>query len=67
MKIGNNVSIKPYCDLYAGEVYEIEEGTDIGARNRIEGNIIIEKQVLFGPDNYIYSTDHCYEKMENYK
>lgn len=63
IKVGNNVSIRPCCDLFAGDTFVIGDNCDIGTRNRIAGNVIIEKSVLFGPDNYICSTDHCYENI----
>lgn len=63
IKIGKGVSIRPGCDLFADKQFEIGDCCDIGTRNRIAGNIIIENSVLFGPDNYICSKDHCYEDV----
>ena len=63
IQLGTNVSIRPYCDLFAGKVFKIDDGCDIGTRNRIAGNVIIEDHVLIGPDNYICSSDHCYEDV----
>ena len=63
IKLGHNVSVRPDCDLFALEVFEIGDSCDIGTRNRIAGNVIIENSVLFGPDNYICSTDHRYEDI----
>lgn len=63
IKLGKDVSVRPYCDLFAGDIFEIGDCCDIGTRNRIAGNVIIEKSVLLGPDNYICSTDHCYENI----
>ena len=63
MTIGRNVSIRPNCDLFAGQKFKIGDNCDIGIRNRIAGDVIIEESVLFGPDNYISSTDHCYEDI----
>jgi len=61
--VKENVSIRKYCDLFAGKYIEIGKGCDIGTRNRIVGNVIIEDYVLFGPDNYICSSDHKYEDV----
>lgn len=54
------MSIRPDVDLFAGNKFEIGDNCDVGVRNRFDGEIIIEDSVLFGPDNYISSTDHCY-------
>ena len=61
--IESYVSIRPDVDLFAAEKIVIGEGSDIGTRNRITGNVIIEKECLFGPDNYISSMDHNYEDI----
>lgn len=37
--------------------------SDIGERNRIDGDVVIGEAVLFGPDNYISSVDHCFEDV----
>lgn len=63
IKFGTNVSIRPDCDLFASNVFEIGDNSDIGTRNRIAGDVIIGKSVLFGPDNYICSKDHCYRDI----
>lgn len=65
--LGRDVQIRPYCDLFAdadGVGIIIGESTDIGIRNRINGNVRIGRSVLLGPDNYISSVDHCYEDIE---
>lgn len=61
IKLGKGVSIRPDCDLFADDFLEIGDRSDIGTRNRIVGNVIIEEDVLFGPDNYVCSTDHAFE------
>lgn len=61
IKFGKNVSVRPYCDLFASEVFEVGDNCDIGTRNRIAGNVIIEDNVLFGPDNFICSYTHTFE------
>lgn len=61
IKLGSGVQIRPDCDLFAGRVFIIDDGCDIGTRNRIVGEVIIEKDVLIGPDNYICSNDHIYD------
>lgn len=60
IRLGQGVQIRPEVDLFAGDVFVIGKGCDIGTRNRIVGNIIIENNVLFGPDNYISSEDHAF-------
>ena len=62
--LGPKVSIRPDCDLFAGSKFVVGSNCDIGTRNRIAGDIIIGDYVLFGPDNYICSTDHCYTDIE---
>ena len=37
--------------------------SDIGERNRIDGDVVIGEAVLFGPDNYISSEDHRFEDI----
>lgn len=37
--------------------------SDIGERNRIDGDVVIGEAVLFGPDNYVSSEDHCFEDV----
>lgn len=63
IELGRNVQIRPDVDLFASDVFIIGEGCDIGTRNRIAGNIIIENSVLFGPDNYICSEDHIFDDV----
>lgn len=64
IKLGKNVSIRPYCDLFAGRVFEIGDNCDIGTRNRIAGNVIIGDNVLIGPDNFICSYTHTYDNPD---
>ena len=64
VELGVGVQIRPDCDLFAGEVFKIGKHCDIGTRNRIVGNVIIEDSVLFGPDNSIASHDHIYTNTE---
>ena len=63
IKLGKNIQIRPDVDLFSGECLKIGNGCDIGTRNRIVGNVIVEDNVLMGPDNYICSHDHCYENI----
>ena len=62
--IGERVSIRPEVDIFVDDKISIGNECDIGTRNRFDGNIIIEDEVLFGPDNYICSKDHNYENIE---
>lgn len=64
IKFGKNVSVRPYCDLFASEVFEMGDNCDIGTRNRIAGNVIIGDNVLFGPDNFICSYTHTFENPD---
>ena len=41
IKLGKDVSVRPYCDLFAGEIFEVGDNCDIGTRNRIAGNVVI--------------------------
>lgn len=63
IKLGKNVSIRPECDLFAGERFQIGDNCDIGTRNRIAGNIVIEDSVLFGPDNFVCSHTHTFDDI----
>ena len=63
IELGKHVQIRPDVDLFAGEVFRLGTGCDIGTRNRIVGNVIIGDYVLFGPDNYICSEDHKYRDI----
>ena len=62
--LGKGVQIRPDVDIFAGEMLVIGDRCDIGTRNRIVGNVIIEPDVLFGPDNFICSSNHVYENPE---
>ncbi len=61
IKLGKDVQIRPDVDLFAGKKMVIGDRCDIGTRNRIAGEVIIESDVLFGPDNYICSSDHVFD------
>lgn len=61
IKLGKNVSVRPYTDLFAGKCLEIGDNCDIGTRNRIAGDVIIGESVLFGPDNFICSYTHTFD------
>lgn len=61
LSVGSEVQIRPNVDLFAGREIVIGDRCDIGVRNRIVGNVIIEPSVLIGPDNYICSCDHVFE------
>ena len=63
IKLGKDVSVRPYCDLFAGDIFEIGDCCDIGTRNRIAGNVIIGESVLLGPDNFICSYTHTYDDL----
>ena len=63
IELGKNVKIRPNCDLFAGSKMVIKDNCDLGERNRLDGNIVIEESVLFGPDNYISSVDHRYSDL----
>lgn len=63
IRLGRACQIRPECDLYALDMIEIGNRCDIGTRNRIVGNVVIEDSVLLGPDNYISFTDHCYQNI----
>ena len=41
--LGKNVAIRPFVDLLAGNNLKIGDGCDIGVRNRISGNVILEE------------------------
>ena len=49
--MGRDVQIRPDVDLFAGKKMAIGDRCDIGTRNRITGDVVIESDVLFGPDN----------------
>lgn len=59
--IGKEVSIRPYVDIFAGNNIIIGDRCDIGTRNRIVGEVVIESDVLFGPDVFMCSSNHVYE------
>ncbi|MGO5416736.1 acyltransferase [Collinsella sp. LCP19S3_B11] len=61
LAIGNDVQIRPFCDLFAGGGgIVLGNRCDIGTRCRLDGNIVLGQAVLLGPDNYISSEDHRY-------
>lgn len=59
----DNVQIRPFCDIYAGDYLVIGSGSDIGTRSRIAGNVIIEDDVLFGPNVFVCRYDHEYRNV----
>ncbi|SEA01017.1 transferase hexapeptide (six repeat-containing protein) [Pseudobutyrivibrio sp. ACV-2] len=65
IELGENVKIRPFCDIFGLKNMVIMDNCDIGTRNRIAGNVVIEKAVLIGPDNYICSYDHCFNDLSN--
>lgn len=62
--MGDGVQIRPDVDIFAGEKLIIGDRCDIGTRNRIVGEIVIESDVLLGMDNYISSSDHIYDNPD---
>lgn len=59
--LGKDVSIRPFCDIFAScDGVKIGDNCDIGTRNRIAGKVIMESNVLTGPDVFICSYDHEY-------
>ena len=63
--LSDGVQVRPGCDLFAGGGgIMVGPRSDIGERNRIDGDVVIGEAVLFGPDNYISSVDHCFEDVE---
>ena len=62
--IGNGVQIRPFCDIYAGDFLRIGSGSDIGTRCRIAGNVVIEENVLLGPNVFVCRYDHDYKDIE---
>ena len=61
--LSDGVQIHPDCDLFAGGGILLGARTDIGERNRIDGDVVVGEAVLFGPDNYISSVDHCFDDV----
>ena len=62
--LADDVQVRPGCDLFAGwQGVTIGARSDIGERNRIAGDVVIGEAVLFGPDNYICSEDHCFSDV----
>ena len=54
--MADDVQVRPGCDLFAGGGgIVVGARSDIGERNRIDGDVVIGESVLFGPDNYISS------------
>jgi len=66
IKLGKNVSIRPYAQIWANSMCVIDEGVDIGERCRFSlcNNIYIGKNVLFSPNVYVTDCDHEYRKVE---
>ena len=62
--LGRGVQIRPDVDLFAGEKLVIGDRCDIGTRNRFSGTIVLESDVLLGPDNFICSENHDYENID---
>lgn len=62
--LGKNIFIRSNTDLFANENIFIGNNCDIGVRNRIVGDVVIEDNVLIGPNNYIASVDHEYRDVQ---
>ena len=64
LTLEDDVQVRPHCDLFVGgNGLKIGRRSDIGTRNRIDGDVTLGEAVLLGPDNYISSEDHCYEDI----
>ena len=62
IKFGKNVSVRPFVDIFCSE-FTCGNNVDIGTRNRFGGKILIEDNVLIGPDNFIALNTHNYEDI----
>lgn len=63
LKIGQNVAIRPHCDVYSEGILKIGENTEIGKFSCIASanKIIIGNGVLTGPFVFIADHNHRYE------
>lgn len=64
IKVGKNAQIRSGVHIYPLDLVEIGQGTDIGERNRIVGNVILGSNVLLGPSNHVGSETHNYENID---
>ncbi len=63
--LGNHITIRPDCDLFAGGTFCVGDGTEIGKRCRLSAvkHIEIGKNVLFSPNVYVTDCDHAHSDI----
>lgn len=66
LKLGENVVIRPYTQIWCRNEAEIGKGTEIGERCRIstKNPLFIGENVLISPNVYITDADHEYRDIE---
>ncbi len=68
LKLGRNVCISKFGDVYIGKTAYLEIGNkvyfNIGLKLSCQNKIIIGNNCIFGPDVKIYDNDHKYEKYQ---
>ena len=65
-KLGKNSEIRPYVTIIGGKNIEIGDNVVLRPGTYIDadiGKLIIEDNVLFGPNIYITTTNHNYEDI----
>lgn len=64
LQCGKNVNIERGADFGSGFRLRIGDNSGIGVNCTVPGNIVIGKNVMMGPECYILSTNHSFERVD---
>ena len=64
MYCGENVNIERGANFGSGFRLRIGDNSGIGVNCTVPGNIVIGKNVMMGPDCYVLSTNHSFDRID---
>lgn len=59
---GRNVNIQPRAVI--SKRVRIGDDSGVGERSLVQGNVVIGSHVMMGPQVYIYTQNHCFERTD---
>lgn len=59
---GRNVNIQPHAVI--SRRVRIGDDSGVGERSLVQGNVVIGSHVMMGPQVYIYTQNHCFERTD---